>query len=99
MLDEALAKLVEDAVARALARARPPMPEPRLKLLLTIPEAAKLVSLSDRTIYRLIDAGELRATTIGSIKRIPTAELERWVMEGVNSDEETGKRARLDLAK
>ena len=49
--------------------------------LLTLAQASAIVNLSQRTLRRAIDAGRLRAHTLGRRVRIDVAELERWVKE------------------
>ena len=48
------------------------------RLLLTIDDAARVLSVSRRTLYRLIDAGDLDAIHIGSARRIPVTSVERF---------------------
>lgn len=43
--------------------------------LVAIPEAAALLSVSKRTVYRLIASGEIRAVHVGSRLRIPLQQL------------------------
>ncbi len=42
-----------------------------------INEAAELLAVDRRTVYRLIARGELRAVRIGARQRIPAAEIDR----------------------
>lgn len=49
------------------------------KLLLTIAEAAALLSLSRATLYELLRKNELRPVRIGRAARSSRAELERYV--------------------
>lgn len=49
------------------------------KLLRTVPEAAAMLGLSKRTIYRMVDAGELPVVWCGSIMRLPEDGLRKWV--------------------
>ncbi len=48
------------------------------RLLVTIETAAEALSVSRRTVYRLIDTGELDAISIGSARRIPIVSLQRF---------------------
>lgn len=50
-------------------------------LLLTIPEAAKALAISDRTLYRLIDTQRIEAVHIGRAVRVPAEVLERYVQD------------------
>lgn len=47
------------------------------RLLVTIDESAAALSVSRRTIYRLIDAGKLEAINIGGCRRIPVTSLHK----------------------
>ena len=48
--------------------------------LLTINQTAKFLNVSQRTIYRLIDRGELRCVETGSnFKRISVTDLANWL--------------------
>lgn len=49
------------------------------KLLLTISEAAELLSLSRATLYRALARGDVRAVHVGRSVRISRTELERFV--------------------
>jgi excisionase family DNA binding protein len=51
-------------------------PEP---LLVTVNEAADILSLCRTTIYELVDRGELRPVHVGRALRFPVAELARFV--------------------
>jgi len=47
----------------------------------TVAEVAGLLRVSKMTIYRMIEAGELRATRIGRLYRVPPAALQPWLGE------------------
>lgn len=49
--------------------------------LLTIPEAAKWLTVSDRTVYRLMREGKLATVKIGGSTRIRESELIRYLDE------------------
>lgn len=49
------------------------------KELLTVPEAAGLLSLSRTTVYELVAAGDLPVVKIGRATRIPAEALRAWV--------------------
>ena len=49
------------------------------QLLLTSPEAAKRLRISERTLWTLTDRGDIRCIRIGTAKRYPNSELERFV--------------------
>jgi excisionase family DNA binding protein len=42
----------------------------------TVPEAARLLSISTRTVWRMLQRGELKFRRCGRIVRIPGSELE-----------------------
>ena len=52
------------------------------KVMLTIPEAARLCALSRYSINRLIDNGFLEVKYIGRSKRIPYEALKKWANNG-----------------
>ncbi|HVV37560.1 MAG TPA: helix-turn-helix domain-containing protein [Acidimicrobiales bacterium] len=54
----------------------PHAPEP---LLLTIVEAARLLSVGRTTVYELIDRGEIRAVRIGRACRVPVTAVNDYV--------------------
>lgn len=56
-------------------------------LLLTQPEAARLLAVSERTLFDLAARGEIRRVRVGRAVRYPRAELERWVRERVQDGE------------
>jgi excisionase family DNA binding protein len=49
------------------------------RLIVTVEEAADILSLSRSKIYSLIRSGKIRALKIGRSRRIPVAELQRFV--------------------
>jgi len=50
-------------------------------LAITIPDAAKRLSVSERTIRRLIERGELRAVRVGRVWRVPMEALRDYLSE------------------
>ena len=54
-------------------------PQPPLKLLLTVPEAATALSLCRAAVYELVLAGELASVKIGRARRIPLTVLEDFI--------------------
>lgn len=53
---------------------RAPAPE---RLAYTTAEAAALLGITRKTIYKLMERGELRTTKIGSCRRVPADEVRR----------------------
>lgn len=52
------------------------------QVLLTIEEAARVMSLSRRAVYRMLARGELRSIVAGKgARRIPASEIKRYVSE------------------
>ena len=49
------------------------------KILLTIEEAAKVLSLSRSTIYREMESGRLLSVKVGNSRRIPQQSLTQYV--------------------
>lgn len=52
-------------------------------LLLTVPQAARMLAISRSAVYRLTWGGELRPVHIGRSVRFTVAELERFTAERV----------------
>ncbi|MDZ4848510.1 MAG: helix-turn-helix domain-containing protein [Pirellulaceae bacterium] len=48
-------------------------------LLLSTREAARRLSISERTLWTLTDRGEIRCIRMGTAKRYPIIELERFI--------------------
>jgi excisionase family DNA binding protein len=61
-------------------RGRVPEEEPDLAWV-TVAEVAEVMRVSKMTVYRLIQANELRAARIGRSLRIGRADLERYLRE------------------
>jgi excisionase family DNA binding protein len=55
--------------------------EPDDVLLLKVPEAARRLSLSPATVYRLIERGEIPTVRIWRSVRIPVDGLRKWIEE------------------
>jgi len=49
------------------------------KLLLTVPEAAERLGLGRSFTYELVQRGEIASLKLGRARRVPVAELERYV--------------------
>ncbi len=50
-------------------------------LLLTVDEAARLLRMSRSFVYNLVMNGEIASIKLGRSRRVPAAELERFVSE------------------
>jgi excisionase family DNA binding protein len=55
----------------------------RLGTLLTVAEVARLLRVSNMTVYRLIKSGELRAIRVGKSFRIQQQDLTVFLTDGV----------------
>jgi excisionase family DNA binding protein len=51
----------------------------RRPLLLTVMEAVEVLSIGRTTLYRLMDAGDIRTVRVGSSRRVPMKSLEAYV--------------------
>ncbi len=51
------------------------------RLLVTVPEAAERLTISERQVYRLMQSGELRAVKIGRACRIPVTMLQAYLAQ------------------
>jgi excisionase family DNA binding protein len=49
------------------------------RLLLTVPEAARLLRISRNLAYELVAKGELPAVRLGRVIRVPRRSLEDWI--------------------
>lgn len=56
-------------------------------LAYSLDHAAALIDLSRRSLYRLIDRGELRTVKVGRRRLVPTMELERLMRAGHSATE------------
>lgn len=57
---------------------------PNNRLQVSIHEAAELLTYSERTIYTLLQRGELRSVGRGRLRRIPLDELRAWQQRNMN---------------
>lgn len=71
-----LLKLELERARNDLARSRDALP---VLLALRKREAAAAVGISERTMHRLIERGEIRAKRTDGAVLVPVAELERWL--------------------
>lgn len=55
-------------------------------LLLTVPEACRMVAVSRAHLYRLIGRGEIDAAHIGRLIRIPRTSLDAYVARVVEAE-------------
>jgi excisionase family DNA binding protein len=60
---------------------RPPVPKDAGTEVLTVPEAASYLRVSQKTIQRLISGGKLKAFSVGRAIRIRRTELQRFIDE------------------
>lgn len=51
------------------------------RLLLRVPEAARMLEIGASTLYQMVLAGEIPHVRFGRAVRIPRAALERWLEE------------------
>lgn len=49
------------------------------RLLLTVPEAAHVLSVGSRAVWLMLDRGELPRVKIGHSTRIPIAAITQWI--------------------
>ncbi len=67
--------------------------------MLTIREVADYLSLSQRTIYRLIEEGAIPALKIGGQWRFEQAALEQWVRAEISNNHRGPRRLRHATSK
>ena len=80
-----LDRVVHPAVPELTVPAGPPDADGPPALLLTVPEAARLLAIGRTSLYRLIENGNLRVVKIGRATRVPVAELRTFVGEARQS--------------
>ena len=59
------------------------------RLLLTVPQAAELLGISENHAWHLIGRGELPSVKLGSLRRVSRSALEAWIAEA-SADSTTG---------
>lgn len=64
------------------------------KALLTLEEAASILSLSPRTLSRLLRRGEIPTVRIGRLVRVRTSDIHSWVERQDEMREEPASRLR-----
>jgi len=69
----------DDAVARPGEAAAVPAPAESGLVLLTVPEAARRLSISPSTIYQAIQRGEFPCVKFGRYGRVPVEAMDQWV--------------------
>ena len=57
--------------------------------LVTLPEAARFLSVSRGSLYDLLTTGELASVHIGRSRRIPMGEVRRFIRERIAQDRRT----------
>lgn len=62
---------------------RPPISEQSDARLLSPELAARELGISRRMIFKLLGTGEIRSLKIGRARRIPSEELERYILRGL----------------
>lgn len=58
--------------------------------LVTLPDAARFLSVSRGTLYDLLTTGQLASVHIGRSRRIPMGELRRYIRGRIERDARTG---------
>jgi excisionase family DNA binding protein len=58
-----------------------PMTNPRLRLLLTVDEAAAALGISRTLCYRLLTGRQMRSVKVGNARRIPVVALQEFVAQ------------------
>ena len=62
-------------------------------VLLNVKEVAEMLGLSERTVYRLADMGNMpRPVKIGAAVRWRRNELDQWIEEGCPASQRTAKK-------
>ena len=58
--------------------------------LVTLPDAARFLSVSRGSLYDLLTTGQLASVHIGRSRRIPMGELRRYIRERLDRDRRRG---------
>lgn len=58
--------------------------------LVTLPEAARFLSVSRGSLYDLLTTGQLASVHIGRSRRIPMGEVRRFIRERIERDRRPG---------
>ena len=61
--------------------------QPMPVALVTINQAATALQVSSRTVYRLIELGELKPIKIGRLSRIPVSQIYSWIEKQTQSED------------
>ena len=61
-----------------------------MEQMLTVAEVAEILRVSERTIYNLLEAGDLRGVRVGRSWRIPKEALEEFIKTGGTARQESG---------
>ena len=64
---------------------------------ITVQDVANRLSLSTRTVYRMLDAGDIPHTNLGRNRRIPTLLFDRWVADRIADAEGTQRQRKAWL--
>ena len=59
--------------------------------LVTLPDAARFLSVSRGSLYDLLTTGQLASVHIGRSRRIPMGELRRYIRERLERDRRDGR--------
>lgn len=70
-----------------MEKTAPPTPAQTAVIAVRINQAAAMLGVSRRTIYNLIEQGELRVAKIGSASLIPIEDLQRLVSDRATRSE------------
>ena len=58
--------------------------------LVTLPEAARFLSVSRGSLYDLLTTGQLASVHIGRSRRVPMGEVRRFIRERIERDRRAG---------
>lgn len=64
------------------------------RLVLTIPEVAELLGISENHCWNLVSRGDIPSVKLGALRRVSRVALERWLDERSESELHSGKRLR-----
>lgn len=67
------------------------MPERTVDIeILTLPQVASFLKVTERTIYRLVAAKKIPAFKVGGTWRFSTADIQKWIAQQSAANEEQG---------
>lgn len=81
LIREELRSTVEEILPQFTSQQITKQPEPEVELLLSTREAAKRLSISERTLFELTKSGQLPCVRLGMAKRYSVETIKKWIQK------------------